>query len=196
MTWMSSGVARGDAYDRRFRDLAASGVDVHGEASFVERYGQATVLDAGCGTGRVSIELDRRGFDVVGVDLDPVMLETARRLCPGIAWHHGDIATIRLGATFDRIVAAGNVMIFVDPESVGLALRNLARHLNPGGLLIAGFQLLGGGLDLDRYDQLASDAGLTLVERFATWDREHFVAGGGYAVSIHAFGDDRSAHRA
>ena len=47
----------------------------------------ARVLDAGCGTGRVGIELARRGFEVTGTDIDPAMLAAARRRrrrsCPG-----------------------------------------------------------------------------------------------------------------
>ena len=61
---------------------AAAGQNIHGEADVVEallaEYGGHTVLDAGCGTGRVAIELDRRGFPVTGVDADPDMLAAAR----------------------------------------------------------------------------------------------------------------------
>src|ERR1700732_4830520 len=60
----------GGDYQRRFDELASSGVDVHGEATFVVRRAPASVLDAGCGTGRVAIELARRGITVVGVDVD------------------------------------------------------------------------------------------------------------------------------
>ncbi|MBV8961292.1 MAG: SAM-dependent methyltransferase, partial [Actinobacteria bacterium] len=58
----------GDEYQRRFDALAESGADVHGEATFVAAYSPASVLDAGCGTGRVGIELARRGIEVVGAD--------------------------------------------------------------------------------------------------------------------------------
>jgi 2-polyprenyl-3-methyl-5-hydroxy-6-metoxy-1,4-benzoquinol methylase len=51
---------------------------MHGEATFVEGLGVRRVLDAGCGTGRVAIELARRGLDVVGLDADPGMLSAAR----------------------------------------------------------------------------------------------------------------------
>jgi 2-polyprenyl-3-methyl-5-hydroxy-6-metoxy-1,4-benzoquinol methylase len=52
------------------------------------------VLDAGCGTGRIARELARRGLAVVGVDLDDVMLATARRKAPDIEWHTADLATV------------------------------------------------------------------------------------------------------
>ena len=74
-------------YDRRFEDLAASGMDMHGEAALVASYAPpASVLDAGCGTGRVAIELSRRGHAVVGVDVDEAMLEAARAKAPDLAW--------------------------------------------------------------------------------------------------------------
>ena len=75
----------GDAYDATYERRAAAGENVHGEADFVERFAPASVLDAGCGTGRVGRELARRGRDVVGVDLDPAMLATARQKAPPVA---------------------------------------------------------------------------------------------------------------
>jgi len=143
------------------------------------------VLDAGCGTGRVGRELARRGIGVVGVDLDDVMLATARRKAPPIEWHTADLAAVDLGRQFDAVVAAGNVMIFLTPGTEPQVLANLARHLVPGGLLIAGFQLRPGGLTIEVYDSLAAAAGLELQERYATWERGEWVEGGGYAVSVH-----------
>jgi hypothetical protein len=61
----------------------------------------------------------------------------------------------------------------------------MARHLHPGGLLIAGFQLQPGRLTIEGYDTFASSAGLTLAERWSTWDREAWTSGGDYAVSVH-----------
>ena len=56
------------------------------------RYAADSVLDAGCGTGRVAIELSRRGHDVVGVDVDEAMLEAARAKAPDLTWVQGDLA--------------------------------------------------------------------------------------------------------
>ena len=173
----------GDEYQARFDQLAASGADVHGEASFVASLDPAprTVLDAGCGTGRVAIELAARGFDVVGVDLDPSMLATARRRAPGIEWIESDLATLDLGRTFDVVVLAGNVVLFTAPGTEHDLMARCAAHVAPGGALVTGFQLRGYGVDdLDR-----DVAPLRLAERYATWDRQPWQPGGDYAVSVH-----------
>jgi SAM-dependent methyltransferase len=182
--WQRTGAPRGDDYDAQWKSLEAAGHDPHGEATFVMRYQPASVLDAGCGTGRVAIELDRRGVDAVGVDLDAGMLDTARRKAPHLVWREADLSSLDLGRRFDVIVMAGNVMIFVEPGTEAQVVARMAAHLTPGGRLIAGFQL-GQTLDLDTYDGAATAAGLTLEDRFSTWDGDPFVAGGRYAVSVH-----------
>ncbi len=183
--WLEGSVARGGEYDERFERLAAQGHDVHGEANLVASLGRRSVLDAGCGTGRLAIELARRGLGVVGVDLDAEMLAVARDKAPLIRWVEADLVDVDLGCTFDGVVAAGNVMIFLTPGTEGPVLANLARHLEDDGLLVTGFSLLDDGLDLEAYDRLAADGGLEPVERWATWDRAPFAPGAGYAVSVH-----------
>jgi len=71
---------------------------MHGEATFVEALGVRRVLDAGCGTGRVAIELARRGLDVVGVDADPGMLSAARAKAPELEWALGRVKLPSAGA--------------------------------------------------------------------------------------------------
>ena len=171
----------GDRYQRRFDELAAAGQDVHGEASFVAAYDPATVLDAGCGSGRVAIELARRGIEVVGADRDASMLATARQRGPALTWVESDLAELDLGRTFDVVVMAGNVPVFTAPGTHAALVAGCARHV--GGVLVAGFQL-DRGYGIDDYDAHCAAAGLVLVERFATWDRQPF-AGGDYAVSVH-----------
>lgn len=183
--WLSERTVSGDEYDATYERRAAAGQDVHGEADFVEALRPASVLDAGCGTGRVARELARRGIEVTGVDIDPDMLDTARRKAPDLDWRTGDLARVRLGRSYDAIVMAGNVMIFLAPGTESAVVSNLARHLASGGLLIAGFQLGPGRLSLAAYDADCAAAGLTLAERWATWGREPFVAPGAYAVSVH-----------
>ncbi len=183
--WLRTPRASADEYDARYDQRAAAGENVHGEADFVMRFDPTSVLDGGCGTGRVARELARRGVDTVGVDIDDDMLATARRKSPALEWINADLATIDLGRTFDVVLLAGNVMIFLAPGSEGDVVTNMARHLTPGGVLIAAFQLQGGRLGVDRYDQLADRPGLTLKERWSTWERGAWDAHGDYVLSVH-----------
>jgi SAM-dependent methyltransferase len=183
--WLDGDGRRGEDYDRRFKTLAGEGHDVHGEARLVASLGVRSVLDAGCGTGRVAIELARQGLEVVGVDLDPSMLVAARAKAPSLVWVEADLATLDLGRTFDAVVMAGNVLVFVSPGTEGVVLARGANHLQTSGLLIAGFSLGRNDLDLAAYDRLALDARLVLSERWATWERTPFMPGGDYAVSVY-----------
>ena len=183
--WLETRNVSGDSYDATYTRRAAAGEDVHGEANFVQRFAPSSVLDAGCGTGRVGRELARRGVDVVGIDIDPEMLGTARRTTPDLDWRLADLATVELSRAFDVVVLAGNVMIFLTPGTEGAVLANLARHLHPGGRLIAGFQLAPDRLPIARYDALAADAGLQPLERWSTWDGDAWTESSTYAVSVH-----------
>lgn len=171
-------------YDARWERMLAEGRATHGEADFVELFGGRTVFDAGCGTGRVAIELAARGFDVVGVDLDVDMVDRARAKAPHLQWLCADLARVDLATTFDVVVMAGNVLLFARPQDRHSIVSNLARHVADGGVLIAGFSLESGGYTLDEYDRSCEAAGLSLSERWSTWERTPF-AHGEYAVSVH-----------
>lgn len=159
---------------------------MHGEASFVVGLDPAprSVLDAGCGTGRVAIELARRGVRVTGVDVDQSMLDTARRRAPHLDWIRADLSQLDLGRQFDAVVMAGNVLLFTRPGTEASVVRACARHLAPGGALVAGFQL-DRDYGVDAYDAHCAAAGLTLAQRWSTWDRQPLDPSAAYAVSVH-----------
>src|SRR5687768_18622496 len=92
--WRDRTAVSGEEYDAPYAERAAAGQNVHGEADFVEAFKPESVLDAGCGTGRVGAELARRRIEVVGVDIDHRMLNTARDKAPHLQSHLGDLATI------------------------------------------------------------------------------------------------------
>ncbi|MGA2520572.1 MAG: class I SAM-dependent methyltransferase [Acidimicrobiales bacterium] len=184
---------RGEEYDARFARLAEQGQYLHGEADLVTHLvgdPPARILDAGCGTGRIAIELARRGYQVLGVDIEPAMLDVARAKAPELDWLRADLASLgdlgaedRNDATFDVVLAAGNVMIFVQLGTEGAVVGAMASAVRPGGLVVAGFQV-GRQLTVARYDELCAGAGLELVHRWATWERAPY-SGGDYAVSVH-----------
>lgn len=180
-------------YAQTFDDLAAQGKDVHGEVELVVALAGAgaSVLDAGCGTGRVAARLADLGHDVAGVDVDPAMVAVARERRPDLSWHEADLASLDLGRTFDVVVSAGNVIPFVPLAELPAAARGLAEHAVTGGLVICGFGLSAEHLPagapvvpLTAYDAAMAAAGLELRARYAGWDRAPY-AGGGYAVSVH-----------
>jgi SAM-dependent methyltransferase len=182
--WESSSGNRGAAYDEQWDRLAVSGRPVHGEADFIAGFEPVSLLDAGCGTGRVAIELATRGVDVVGVDLDSTMLDQARAKAPSLSWMHADLATVDVGREFDVVAMAGNVMLFVSAGTEASVVANLARHVVVGGVMITGFQL-GRGYELKQFDADCVAAGLALSDRFATWEADVFQLSSEYAVSAH-----------
>jgi SAM-dependent methyltransferase len=181
-----------ERYDERFRRLAEAGHDPHGEADLVASFQPATVLDAGCGTGRVAIELAGRGIAVLGVDADPDMIAAARAKAPELGWVVADLADLDRPERFDVVVLAGNVVPYVVPERRALAVAACVAHLVPGGRLVAGFRLRPGWPTPDDYDRWCAAAGAVPEDRFAGWERARY-AGGDYVVAVHRRGQGTAA---
>lgn len=177
----------GDEYQARFDALAASGKDMHGEATFVRAYEPVSALDAGCGTGRVAIELARHEIDVTGVDVDTSMLATARSKSADVEWVEADLRHFDLGRTFDVVVMAGNVPLFTPAGTQSELIAAVARHVDEAGVLVAGFSTdwADRPYDTEAYDSHCAAAGLVLAERFSTWDRQPWTPASNYAVSVH-----------
>jgi SAM-dependent methyltransferase len=192
-----TGGTSGRDYAARFEALAASGADVHGEASFCTALlaPGARVLDAGCGTGRVAIRLAAQGFGVVGLDVDESMLAVARDQDATLPWVLGDLADLPAGLLagppYDLVLLAGNVVPLLAPGTLHSTVSALAGLLADGGLMVAGFGLdrahLPAGCPvtpLEEYDAALASCGLHLVDRFSTWDAATYAPGAGYAVSV------------
>ncbi|MDF3142467.1 MULTISPECIES: class I SAM-dependent methyltransferase [unclassified Streptomyces] len=95
-----------------------------------------TLLDFGCGTGR-DLELLARRFDCVGVDLQPGLVDYARRTRPGLDVRVGDMRSVRLGHTADVLVCLGNSLAYVhDNADVRAAFQTFAAHAHPDTLLV------------------------------------------------------------
>lgn len=163
--------------------MADAGHDPHGEVNFLQRLTPRSVLDAGCGTGRVAIELADRGVDVVGTDLDEQMLDTARAKAPQIEWVRSDLATLDLERQFDVCVMAGNVILFVQAGTEPAVVAGAARHVAEGGHLVAGFSIRGAA-SVDAWESWVRAAGLEPIERFSTWDADPWTAEADYLVSV------------
>ena len=176
-------------YADHMRQRRAEGEDLEGEARLIDAIVRpgSRVLDAGCGQGRVSGALHRRGHEVIGVDIDPVLLAAARQDNPGPTYLLADLSTLDLGAAgyaepMDAIVCAGNVIAFVAPGTEVAALRSLRRHRAPGGVCVVGFQVE--RYALADFDRDLAEAGFVLEQRFATWDLRPWNSEAEFAMSI------------
>ena len=172
-------------YIDRFRAMAARGDDLAGEARMIDAMVPrgARVLDAGCGTGRVGGALAASGHDVTGVDLDPELIEEARRNFADPRWQVGDLSELDLPERFDVIVCAGNVMTFVAPGTRAEILRRFAGHLAGGGRVVVGFGT-GRGYGTEEFLADATDAGLSPDLLLSTWDLRPFTPAADFLVAV------------
>jgi SAM-dependent methyltransferase len=178
------------AYVQRFRRLAEQGQDLVGEARLVDAMLQreSRVLDAGCGFGRVGGWLSGVGHEVVGVDIDPVLIDTARTDHPDAHWIVGDLASLDLPSLgisepFDAIVCAGNVMTFLAPSTRVPVLERLRAHFADDGRAAIGFGA-GRGYVFDDFLADARAGGWTPDLLLATWDLRPFTATSDFLVAV------------
>ncbi|MET0763447.1 MAG: class I SAM-dependent methyltransferase [Blastococcus sp.] len=178
------------AYIQRFRDLAAAGQDLVGEARLVDAMlpRGARVLDAGSGTGRIGAFLSVAGHDVIGVDGDPVLVSEAQQQHPGARWMVGDLAELDLPAAgvpepFDAIVCAGNVMTFLALSTRREVLRRLRAHIAPQGRAAIGFGA-GRGYEFPDFLDDARAVGWEPDLLLSTWDLRPFTDDADFLVAI------------
>jgi SAM-dependent methyltransferase len=178
------------AYIERWKGLAAQGMDLLGEARTLDAMlaRGSRVLDAGCGQGRVGGHLASVGHDVVGVDVDPVLVAEAEAVHPDARWLVGDLAELDLPAAgipepFDAIVCAGNVMTFLAPSTRREVLRRMLAHLKPGGRAAIGFGA-GRGYEFDDFLADARAVGWTPDLLLATWDLRPFTPDADFLVAV------------
>jgi SAM-dependent methyltransferase len=120
-----------------FSTAAAPGVLENLQQRGIDR---GLVVELGCGSGLLAQELDHHGYDVLGVDLSPVLIAIARRRVPGADFFVGSFLNTEIPSC-QAVVSIGECFNYLFDESNSLAeLRRLFQRLfaalDPGGLLI------------------------------------------------------------
>lgn len=120
------------AADAELYDIAFDW-DINDEADWlVERLAAASVLEPGCGSGRMLEALAHRGVEVVGIDSSPRMVELAQqRLGPLGRVLEADMTDFDLGRTFHGAVSPINTLLHLTPDQLAAHLDCMARHLQP-----------------------------------------------------------------
>jgi len=91
------------------------------------------ILDAGCGTGDYCGRFASEGFEAVGLDLDPAMVEAARRRYPAAAYHCLDMTEVAsVGSGFDLVFCIGNTAAHLTQDAFARFVQSVKGILRPG----------------------------------------------------------------
>jgi SAM-dependent methyltransferase len=123
----------GDAYEASHGFVWELGA---GALEWLDPQPGETVLDLGCGGGQLTAEIADAGATATGVDLLPDLIDKARSRYPHIEWVVGDLESLDLDREFDAVFSNAVLHWVTNPVA---AARSIARHLRPGGRLIAEF---------------------------------------------------------
>jgi SAM-dependent methyltransferase len=128
--------------ERLFTERAGKPLDRHLLNRLAEDVrGHGLVADLGCGPGHVARYLHEHGVRMLGIDLSPRMIDSARKLSPDIEFRVGDMRALELpDGALAGIVAFYSLIHIGEPE-MGPTLRELRRVLAPGGLLLVAFHI-------------------------------------------------------
>jgi ubiquinone/menaquinone biosynthesis C-methylase UbiE len=122
---------------------ANGGKDYAKEAELIHQFIQKhkrsegdSLLDVACGTGGHLVYLKKK-YQIEGVELDETMLDIARKKLPEIPIHQADMLDLALPSYYDVLVCLFSSIGYVHTlDNLKLAVGNMARHTNPGGLVI------------------------------------------------------------
>jgi SAM-dependent methyltransferase len=129
-----------------------------------------TVLDLGCGTGRLLAELDDHGMTGTGIDLQPSLIAWARLAHPRPLLSVGDLRTTRLGTTFDLVICVGNTLSYLHTEAeLAAAFDTISTHSHRG-TLVALATLTGTGRDAHVHSESCTSLGAATVTTTSAWN--------------------------
>ncbi|MEV6539044.1 class I SAM-dependent methyltransferase [Streptomyces sp. NPDC051665] len=124
------------AYDLLITDPVEPWVDaVHGVLVRTGHHA-ASVLDAGCGTGRHAAALAAKGHRVDLADAAGALLDQAAKRCPAARLHQTDLCSLDVGSPYQAVTCRGVLNDMTTDLERDAVLVSLAGSLQEGGLLI------------------------------------------------------------
>ncbi|MFO7636158.1 MAG: methyltransferase domain-containing protein [Clostridia bacterium] len=129
----------------RFYDVLMADVDYPGYAAYIHRLFQkfmktppSSVVDLACGTGTLTLELHRLGYDMTGVDVSREMLSKAHeKNNKDILWINQDISRLNLYGTVDAAVCfLDGINHITEARRICRLMRLVYTFLNPGGVFV------------------------------------------------------------
>lgn len=127
-------------FDRQVLDRFAARIPQNGQ-----------VCDMGCGPGHVARYLHDAGVSIWGLDLSPAMVNQARKLNPGMLFREGNMMALDLADASLSAITAFYAIVNIAKASLPLVFSEMARVLQPGGLLLLAFHM---GNDIIREEEL------------------------------------------
>ncbi len=126
-----------------YYDIIYSGKNYKKESQIIRRFIQRhkkshgnALLDVACGTGN-HITYLKRNYSVEGLDINRAMLSQAKKKHPDVPFYNGDMCTFRLAKKYDIVTCLFSAIGHVRTRArLQKAIRNMALHLKPGGLLV------------------------------------------------------------
>jgi len=117
-------------------------VKLYCEASGSGRDGKLLLCDLGCGTGRTTVELARRGYDAIGIDLSVNMLSEAQfnsdEAGVDVFWVSGDITDLQLAGEVDVFTALTDTLNHLyEPGQIEKVICAASSYMAPGAVFIA-----------------------------------------------------------
>jgi len=123
-------------YDAVGKDYAKEASRIHRLIRAHNRSKGKLLLDVACGTGR-HIQHLRKYYSCEGLDLQPKLLAHARKRNPNILFHRGNMLTFNLHKQFNAITCLFSAIGYMRRiRELDRAIRNMAYHLKPGGVLV------------------------------------------------------------
>jgi hypothetical protein len=147
------------------------------------------VLDIGCGTGSSFLPLVRKGYDVVGCDISPRMLERAAERAPDVRLELADMRRLAVLGRFDLVLCLDDTLNYVlEPDELRATFAGIARNLAPAGVCV--WDLNTSAMYRTAY---AETRLVSTRDPFVVWEGRTdrgFRSGGVAQVSLHAFASD------